>query len=137
MAHPLRDALALLSSDSERSALKHAAVRDFPGLAGKSWTFTRSKATWTLTLLDAPVVANGALRLRIGVKRGTVAKAWNDDGILILVNPPTTVEDPAGDIADLDSDGVTVLRTRREDILAALRQAVLDAITDGLVRLGL
>lgn len=123
MAHPIYDALQSMTP-AERADYKAQTIRSWPGLEGRSWSVIRNGHTWTLTILSAPTYVGGLLRLDLGLTRDGVDVPLN--GPFLFRNPPILVPDPAGDITG--SDGSTY----REDVLAAVRQMVLDAVRDAI-----
>jgi len=125
MSHPLSDAMAGMTPE-ERAVYKATAFRDFPNAVGR--TFAKGPAV--VTILEAPELVGGTLKLVLGLTLNGVEQDLSGFNPLLVRNPPILVDDPAGDITRtwVDQQGVTQTRVLAEDRLRALRAIVIDAL---------
>jgi hypothetical protein len=132
MSHPISDAMVGMTP-RERQTYKAQAMGVLTDMIGAS--VDRGAFRITITDLDY-FPAHDALRLRIRVNRisngNNVTPA--DVNPIYVVNPPILVDDPAGDIVRTwtDDEGVEHTRTLKEDLRAALREVVRDAVKGAL-----
>jgi hypothetical protein len=110
----------------ERAVYKATAFRAFPNAVGR--TFAKGPAV--VTILEAPELVGGTLKLVLGLTLNGVEQDLSGFNPLYVRNPPILVDDPAGDIVRtwVDRDGVTHTRVLAEDRLRALKAIVIDAL---------
>jgi hypothetical protein len=119
MAHPVTDALASATSHAERHAIKAAAFVALPKADRKV-----KVGRYTVALVDHPVIGpSGLLQFNVKITKGGKDVTPLDMNPVRVWNPPTLVDDPAGDVVRSWIDpgsGLPQTRTLREDPLAAL-----------------
>jgi len=134
MSHPLSDAMVGMTPE-ERAVYKATAFRDFPNAVGR--TFAKGPAV--VTILEAPELVGGTLKLVLGLTLNGVEQDLSGFNPLYVRNPPILVDDPAGDIVRTWTtqvrnptthllEDVVHIRVLAEDRLRALKAIVIDAL---------
>lgn len=117
----------------DRARIKAQAMGILTDMIGQS--VDRGAFRITITDLDF-YPARDALRIRIRVNRISNGNNVTPAGVnpIIVINPPILVDDPQGTIVQTwtDPQGVEHTRTLKEDLRAALREVVRDAIKEAL-----
>jgi len=130
MSHPVSDALASMTP-AERHAYKVEVYRALSNVVGRTFT---PRANVAVTIIAASV-EHGLLRFVFGVTINGVSVDLSAANPFYFHNPPILVPDPAGDIVRTSTDpqtGLPVEHRYREDVQAALRAMVLDALKDAI-----
>jgi hypothetical protein len=143
VTHPITDLVEAEPDPILRRRIKAQALGILEDMIGQS--VDRGAFRITITDLDY-YAARDVLRIRIRVNRISNGNNVTPEGVnpIYVVNPPILIDDPTGDIVrtwttsepDPQNPGqfidVEHTRTLKEDLRAALREMVRDAIKDAL-----
>ena len=133
MTHPISDLMDAETDPILRRRIKTQAMGILTDMIGQS--VDRGAFRITITDLDY-YAAHDALRIRIRVNR--ISNGNNvtppDVNPIFVVNPPILIDDAAGDIVRTwtDAQGVEHTRVLKEDLRAALREVIRDAVKGAL-----
>jgi hypothetical protein len=133
VTHPITDLVEAEPDPILRRRIKAQAFGILEDMIGQS--VDRGAFRITITDLDY-YAAYDALRIRVRVNRISNGNNVTPPGVnpIFVVNPPILIDDAAGDIVRtwIDKDGVEHTRLLKEDLRAALREVIRDAVKDAL-----